>query len=49
MTAPESQRVTYEVTQSAFWTVREEDEKVAFVSLPLLFFFTVTAAISGQK
>ena len=31
--------VTYEVTQNAFWTVSEEDEKVAVVSLP---------SISGQ-
>lgn len=39
--------VTCEVTQNAFWTVREENEKVAFVSLPG--FLSVTAAISGQK
>lgn len=38
--------VTYEVTQNGFWTVGEEDEKVAFVFLPC---FSVTAAISGQK
>lgn len=29
--------VTYEVTQNGFWTVGEEDEKVAFVSLPCFF------------
>lgn len=29
--------VTYEVTQNGFWTVGEEDEKVAFASLLLLF------------
>lgn len=28
--------VTYEVTQNGFWTVQEEDEKVAFISLPRL-------------
>lgn len=38
--------VTYEVTQNGFWTVGEQDEKVALVSLPC---FTLTAAISGQK
>lgn len=29
--------VTYEVTKNGFWTVGEEDEKVAFASLPLPF------------
>lgn len=38
--------MTYEVTQSAFWTVRKEDEKVALVSQACV---PVTAAISGQK
>lgn len=38
--------VTYQVTQNGFWTVGEEDEKVALASPPCL---SVTAAISGQR